>query len=92
MIGHPADQLLKSSTSIGANLEEAIAAQSKADFIHKCSIAVKEAREARYWLRLIAHTSGSHDARLGKLAEESGELVAILSTIVKNTRPSSSLR
>jgi len=46
-------QLLKSSTSIGANVEEAIAAQSKKDFINKMSIAAKEARETKYWLRLL---------------------------------------
>ena len=46
-------QLLKSGTSIGANVEEAIAAQSKKDFIMKMSIASKEARETRYWLKLL---------------------------------------
>ena len=46
-------QLLKSGTSIGANVEEGIAAQSRKDFISKMSIAAKEARETRYWLRLL---------------------------------------
>lgn len=46
-------QLLKSGTSIGANVEEAIGGQSKRDFIAKLSIAYKEARETKYWLRLI---------------------------------------
>jgi four helix bundle protein len=46
-------QLLKSGTSIGANVEEAIAAQSRKDFISKMSIASKEARETRYWLKLL---------------------------------------
>src|SRR6266699_82144 len=46
-------QLLNAGTSVGANLEEATAAQSKPDFISKCSIAAKEARETRYWLRLL---------------------------------------
>ncbi len=46
-------QLLKSGTSIGANIEEAIAAQSRKDFISKLAIASKEARETRYWLRLL---------------------------------------
>lgn len=46
-------QLLRSGTSIGANVEEAIAAQSRKDFIAKMSIASKEARETRYWLRLL---------------------------------------
>lgn len=46
-------QLLRSGTSIGANVEEALAAQSRNDFIHKMSIASKEARETKYWLRLL---------------------------------------
>ena len=49
-----ATQLLRSGTSVGANVEEAQASQSDADFIHKYSIACKEARETHYWLRLIA--------------------------------------
>ena len=46
-------QLLRSATSVGANIEEAIAGQSKKDFLHKMSIASKEARETRYWLKLL---------------------------------------
>ncbi|MFV8269655.1 four helix bundle protein [Flavobacterium sp. GT2N3] len=46
-------QILRSATSIGANVEEAIAAQSKRDFINKMAIASKEARETKYWLRLL---------------------------------------
>ena len=46
-------QILRSATSIEANVEEAIAAQSRKDFIHKMSIASKEARETKYWLRLL---------------------------------------
>ena len=51
-----AAQLLDAGTSVGSNLEEAEAGQSKADFISKCRIALKEARESRYWLRLFAAT------------------------------------
>ena len=47
------NQLLDAGTSVGANLEESVAGQSKADFVHKNSIALKEARESNYWLRLI---------------------------------------
>ncbi len=50
-------QLLDAGTSVGANLEEAVAGQSKADFVHKNSISLKEARESNYWLRLILATS-----------------------------------
>ena len=49
-------QLLRSSTSIGANVQEATAAQSKRDFINKMSIASKEARETKYWLRLLSES------------------------------------
>lgn len=50
-------QLLRSGTSIGANVKEAIQAESKADFIHKLSIALKEASETEYWLELLQETS-----------------------------------
>ena len=49
-------QLLRSGTSVGANVQEADAAESRSDFIHKLSIALKEARETRYWLALIDST------------------------------------
>jgi len=50
-------QLLRSGTSIGANMEEAQAGQSRADFVSKCAIALKEARETTYWLRLIREST-----------------------------------
>jgi len=78
-----AAQLVDSGTSIGANLEEADAAQSRADFISKCSIALKEARESHYWLRLMRATRKIDNETL--LAEWN-ELVAILTTIVRKTR------
>jgi len=49
-------QMVRSATSVGANVEEALAGQSRADFISKLSIARKEARESRYWLRLLIDT------------------------------------
>ncbi|MCK5225653.1 MAG: four helix bundle protein [Planctomycetes bacterium] len=79
-------QLLRSGTSIGANLEEATAGQSKADFISKCNIALKEARETHYWLRLLKETKILSAQKLNDLAEESNELVAILTSIVKKSR------
>jgi len=77
------------ATSVGANLEEASAAQSKPDFISKCSIAAKEARETRYWLRLLIAAKGVSKERLTPLIEESDELVAILTTILKKAATSS---
>jgi len=79
-----ANQLLRAGTSIGANLEEANAAQSKPDFIAKARISLKEAREANYWLRLIEATEGVNVERIHPLVQESHEIVAILTTIVKN--------
>ena len=79
-------QLLRSGTSIGANLEEATGAQSKADFISKCNIALKEARETYYWLRLLTETDVVAAHKISDLAEEANELVAILTTIVRTSR------
>ena len=82
-------QVLRSGTSIGANLEEAAAGQSKADFISKCNIALKEARETYYWLRLLIKTEVVPANKLSELVNESNELVAILTTIVKKSRSAS---
>jgi len=79
-----ARQLLDAGSSVAANLEEASAAQSKPDFISKCSIAAKEARESRYWLRLLVACKLVDSKRLAPLVIEAGEIVAIVTTIVKN--------
>ncbi len=81
-----AQQLLRAGTSVGANIEEGQASQSRADFVSKYSIACKEAREALYWLRLIAAAGLVAGVELRALTTESNELVAILTAIVKNTR------
>ena len=81
-------QILRSGTSIGANLEEAMAGQSKADFVSKCNIALKEARETHYWLRLFKENKVVSAERLSELTKESDELIAILTTIVKKSRAS----
>jgi four helix bundle protein len=80
------NQLLGAATSVGANVEEAQAGQSRADFLSKMSIACKESREAHYWLRLFAATEISSSAQLAPLITEANELVAILTSIVKRTR------
>ena len=82
-------QVVRSATSVGANVEEADAAESKRDFIHKMSIAHKEARETRYWLRVVRATLLQDDP-IGALIQESDELVRILYTIIKNARQSTS--
>lgn len=77
-------QLTKAATSIGANVEEADGAESRRDFIHKLSIARKEARETRYWLRLIGATVPYDEWTL--LQGESEEITRIISAIIKSTR------
>jgi len=79
-------QLLRSGTSIGANVEEAQAGQSRADYVSKIQIACKEARETHYWLRLIVATDIVPAEKLAPLVQESNELVAILTTIIKTTK------
>ncbi len=81
-----ASQLLRSGTSIGANIEEAQAGQSRADFIAKLSISCKEARETHYWLKLLAEAGLVKRDRLLALSQESSELIAILTTIIKNSK------
>jgi four helix bundle protein len=76
-----ARQLTRAATSIGANLEEADAAQSRADFVSKCAIALKEARESHYWLRLLRVAKQVDAAE--PLINDCDELVAILTTIVR---------
>src|SRR5581483_10890726 len=79
-------QLLRAGTSVGANVEEGQASQSRADFVSKYSIACKEARETLYWLRLIAATRLATEVKMRSLTTEANELFAILTTIVKNAR------
>jgi four helix bundle protein len=81
-------QLLRSGTSIGANVEEAIAGQSKKDFLSKINISLKEARETNYWLRLFK-ASKIVDLDFNSSLKESQELVNILSAIVKTTKQNS---
>ena len=80
------NQLLRSGTSIGANYEEAQEAQSKPDFISKVSIALKEASETRYWLRLVAEIGPVPSQRLELLTQECAELIKILGAIVHRAK------
>lgn len=79
-----ASQVLRSGTSIGANVEEAQAAQSRKDFISKLSISSKEARETKYWLRLIKESKITN-YKIDELINECEELVSILTKIVKTS-------
>jgi four helix bundle protein len=78
-----AGQLLKAGTSIGANVEEALAGQSRKDFFAKMSISSKEARESRYWLRLIRDAEIFDKKQTQELIDECEELIKILTSIVK---------
>ena len=80
------DQLLRSSISIGANYEEAQGAESREDFVHKLQIALKEARESNYWLRLLAKAEIIPSNRLSAILDESNQLRAILSKAVATTK------
>jgi four helix bundle protein len=79
-------QLLRSGTSIGANVEEALGGQSSKDFVAKLAIAAKEARETGYWLRLIRDTQPHNHPELASLLAECGELVKMLNSIILTTR------
>lgn len=80
-----ANQLLKSGTSIGANINEAQNAESKADFIHKLKIAAKEADETSYWLKLC-QLSKSYPAPNSEIAEKLTSINNILSKIISKTK------
>ena len=79
-------QVLRSGTSVGANVEEAQAAESRADFVHKYNIALKEARETKYWLRLISASEFAKNRDLGSLIKESDEICRIIAQIIINAR------
>ena len=79
-------QLLKAGTSVGANVEEAQAGQSRPDFISKNSIALKEARECHYWLRLLIAAKIMPEKRLAELRDEADEIKHILGSIVVRTK------
>lgn len=78
-------QLLRSGTSVGANVEEVLGGISKADFRAKLGTAYKEARETGYWLRLLNATDYLNDKEFESAFSDSDELRKILFTIIKNT-------
>ena len=79
-------QLIRAGTSIGANVREAINAESKADFIHKLQISQKECDEACYWLQLLAAMSKSPSPEISGLEEDTREMLRILRSIILTTR------
>ncbi|MBN1180953.1 MAG: four helix bundle protein [Bacteroidales bacterium] len=79
-------QVLRSGTSIGANSEEGNNAQSKKDFISKFSIALKEANETHYWLRLLRDSNMIEEKTANDLLNECSEIIKIISSIVKTSK------
>ena len=79
-------QILKSGTSIGANTEEADAGQSKKDFISKLSIALKEAKETHYWLRLLFDCEYINKQMFDSLIQDCEEIIFIITKILQTSR------
>ncbi len=81
-------QVLRSGTSIGANVFEGTYAQSKEDFVNKYSIALKEANETRYWLQLLSDTGylSATDATAQSLVEDCVELIRILTASIRTAK------
>ena len=78
-------QLLRSGTSIGANVSEAVRGQSKADFLAKMCIALKEANESHYWIRLLYKTDFLTEQEFNSIENDVVELIKILSSICKTS-------
>jgi len=81
-------QILRCGTSIGANVEEAIGGQSRADFVAKMTIAYKEARETSYWLCLLKDTDYLTQTEFESIFADSEELLKIITSIQKSTKVS----
>lgn len=78
-------QIIRSSTSIGANIEEALGSNSRKEFIHSMNIAKKEARETIYWLRLISDVNPGLKSKIETHIYENDEIIRILTKIVKTS-------
>ena len=83
-----ARQVLRSGTSIGANVEEALGGQSKKDFVAKMSIAYKEARETHYWIRLLRDTDYLNPDQAHSLLTDLDEILKITASILKTSKES----
>jgi len=83
-----ARQIMRSGTSIGANIREAEYAVSKADFIYKLSIALKEANETEYWLELLFHSKNIEGTLYNELRNDLKEILRLLISIIKSSKKS----
>lgn len=81
-----ADQLQRCGTSIGANVAESQSAQSDRDFINKLEIALKEAKETQYWLKLVLEINLASETNVNDLLHEVEEIIKVLSSIIVKTK------
>ena len=79
-------QVLRSGTSIGANIRESVNAQSRMDFINKLNIALKEANETEYWLELLHESDYLDDKQFESMYNDCGKIAATLTKIIKTTK------
>ena len=79
-------QILRSGTSIGANISESVFAQSRQDFVSKLSISLKEASETKYWLELLHETDFINDVQFDSLLDENSKLIGTLVNIINSTK------
>ncbi len=84
-------QVLRSGTSVGANVKEGIRGQSTADFLAKMQIALKEASETEYWLELLTETDYLTEKAASNLLNDCRELIRLITAIVKTTRENNQL-
>ena len=84
-------QVLRSGTSIGANIKEGIRAQSTADFLSKMQIALKEASETEYWLELLVETDYITEKAANSLLQDCRELIRLITAIVKTSKENNNL-
>jgi four helix bundle protein len=83
---HIASQMVRSGTSPAPNYEEGRSAESRRDFVHKLSIALKELRESRYWLKLIVRTELLPEPKVAEILDESDQLCRILGQSLSTTK------
>jgi four helix bundle protein len=79
-------QLIKSGTSVGANVREALQAESRDDFIHKLSISLKEAHESQFWICLIRDSGYATKEETQHIFAQANEVIALLTSIIKSTK------
>ena len=82
-------QLLRSGTAIGANVKEALHGESRTDFIHKLSLALKEASETEYWLELLRETEYLDQPKFDSINHDCQELLKLLISIIKSSKQNS---